>query len=75
MQRYKYFAFPLVISFAVLALVVSGCTNIDTTSYFNRAEHRARLRAARVEPHASAAGGAREVPRLQPAADLPARRS
>ena len=42
MQRYKYFAFTLVISFAVLALVVSGCTNIDTTSYFTPTKTKLR---------------------------------
>jgi len=42
MQRYKYFVFPIVISFAVLVLVVSGCTTINTTSYFTPTKTRLR---------------------------------
>jgi hypothetical protein len=42
MQRYRVFVFPLVISFAVLALLVSACTNIDTTSYFTPTKTKLR---------------------------------
>ncbi|MFI5322862.1 MAG: hypothetical protein ACHQ6U_04885 [Thermodesulfobacteriota bacterium] len=34
MEGYKYSVCTLVISFTALALFVSGCTNINTTSYF-----------------------------------------